>query len=96
MVGIFQRCMGHSRWDANNFTDTVMRTAGIAVMESICINFFTKLGRQTQRRFASFADQLGERRAEAFACERAVSEMRAKLMTYSGESDDDMTDDESG
>ena len=58
-------------------------------------HFFTKLGRQTQRRFASFADQLGERRAEAFACERAVSEMGAKLMNYSSESDDDMTDDES-
>ena len=64
--------------------------------------FFTKLGRQTQRRFASFANQLGERRTEAFACERAVSEMTDDLMPcgaqpYEDESDydsDTSSDDE--
>lgn len=60
--------------------------------------FFHSTWKKTQQHFESFAEQLGNRRAEAFACKRAVNEMQPYLMhdcvNADNEDDDSESEDE--
>ena len=83
--------MGHEQLIRHGNADCWNSSYGERMHQS----FFTRLGRQTQRRFSSLAAQVGDRRAEAYTTERAVNDMHHFLMPHQGDDLEDDVDDES-
>ena len=82
--------MGHEQLICHGNADCWNSSYGERMHQS----FFTRLGRQTQRRFSSLAAQVGDRRAEAYTTERAVNDIHKFLMPHNSKDCEDDVDDE--